>query len=161
MKFAADRVEGLLRVFRAVVDQWAAIGSDCIAKKFADSDLPLRRIVVQVADDFSTQKPEVVHVLANGLWGKTRGGQMLDEGSEAGHQLFSWRQVFFQPHPGARPAVQIAAVGGCIRGRCRGRSTVYFGNLRLENRPRHGIEHDSKSLPSSSRICLPTGPLWS
>jgi hypothetical protein len=37
---------------------------------------------------------------------------MFDEGPEASHQLFSWRQVFFQPHPGARPVVQIAAVDG-------------------------------------------------
>jgi Transposase len=76
------------------------------------------------------------------------------KGSEAGHQLFSWRQVFFQPHPGARPGVQIAAIGGCIGGRRRGRSSVYFGSLRLENRPRHGTAHDSKPMPSPSRVCL-------
>jgi hypothetical protein len=42
-----------------------ASATDCTSftKKFVDSDLPLRRIVVQVADDFSTQQPEVVHVL--------------------------------------------------------------------------------------------------
>ncbi len=57
---------------------------------------------------------------------------MLDEGSEASHQLFSWRQVFFQLHPGARPDVQIAAIGGCIGGRRRGSSSVYFGSLRLK-----------------------------
>ena len=44
---------------------------------------------------------------------------MLDEGPEASHQFFTWRQVFFQPHPGARPVVQIAAVGGSIEGRRR------------------------------------------
>ena len=39
---------------------------------------------------------------------------MLEEGPEASHEFFSWRQVLFQPHPGARPVVQIAAVGSCI-----------------------------------------------
>src|SRR5664280_2348900 len=63
-------------------------------------------------------------------------------------------QVFFQPHPGTRPVFQIVAVGGR---RCS--STVYLGSLRLENRPPHGIDQDSKSLPSPSRVRLPTRPL--
>src|SRR5271167_2290818 len=86
---------------------------------------------------------------------------MLDEGPEANHQFFSWGQVFFQPHPGVWPVVQIAAVGGSIGGGRRGSSTVYLGSLRLENRPHHGTDHDSKPLPSPSRIRLPARPLRS
>ena len=74
MEFAAGRVEGALVLFRAVVDQWAAVVTDRIAEKSLGSDLSPRGVVVQVADDFSTQQPEVVHVPANGLWGKARGG---------------------------------------------------------------------------------------
>src|ERR1039458_7696774 len=37
---------------------------------------------------------------------------MRDEGPEACQQLFARRHVSFQPHPRARPVVQIAAVGG-------------------------------------------------
>src|ERR1035441_9154303 len=66
----------------------------------------------------------IVHVPANGRRGKTRGGQMLDEGPEANHQCFSWGQVFFQPHPGTRPVFQIVAVGGR---RCRDRKSVVKG----------------------------------
>src|SRR5664280_229325 len=84
---------------------------------------------------------------------------MLDEWPEASNQFFTWRQVFFQPHPRARPVVQIAAVGGNIGGRRRGSRAVYFGSLRLENRPCHGTDHDFKLLPSPSRIRLPARPL--
>ena len=86
---------------------------------------------------------------------------MLDEGPEANHQCFSWGQVFFQPHPGVWPVVQIAAVGGSSGGGRQCSSTVYLGSLRLENRPHHGTDHDSKSLPSSSRVCLPARSLRS
>ena len=72
MEFAAGRIEGALLLFRAVVDQWAAFGMNRIAKKSLRSDLSQRRGVVKVADDFSTQHPEVVHVSAHGLRGKTR-----------------------------------------------------------------------------------------
>ena len=74
MEFAAGRIEGALLLFRAVVDQWAAVGMKHIAKKSRHSELCQRRGVVQIADDFSTQHPEVVHVPANGFRGKTRGG---------------------------------------------------------------------------------------
>ena len=72
MEFAAGRIEGALLLFRSVVDQWAAFGMNRIAKKSLRSDLSQRRGVVQIADDFSTQHPEVVDVPANGLRGKTR-----------------------------------------------------------------------------------------
>src|SRR5271157_2618410 len=72
VKFAAGRIEGALLRFRAVVDQWAAVGPNHIAQKALGSDLSPSRGVVQVADDFSTQQPEIVYVPANGLRGKTR-----------------------------------------------------------------------------------------
>ena len=53
-----------LLFFRAVVDQWAAVGPNHITKKFLGRDCPQSRVVVQLADDFSTQQPEIVHVPA-------------------------------------------------------------------------------------------------
>src|ERR1035441_5199562 len=61
---------------------------------------------------------------------------------------------------GVWPVVQIATVGRRI-GWCRRGGAVYLGSLRLENRPHHGIAHDSKSLPSPSRVRLPARPLRS
>ena len=72
MEFAAGGIEGALLLFRAVVDQWAAVGMKHIAKKSLHGDLSQRRGVVQIADDFSTQRPEVVHVPTHGLRGKTQ-----------------------------------------------------------------------------------------
>ncbi len=71
MEFAAGRIEGALLLFRAVVDQWAAVGMNRLAKKSLRSDLSQRWRVVQVADNFSTQYPEIVYVPANGLRRKT------------------------------------------------------------------------------------------
>jgi hypothetical protein len=67
VEFAAGRIEGVLLLFRAVVDQWAPIGMHRVAKKSLRSDLSQRRRVVQVTDNFSTQYPEIVYVPANGL----------------------------------------------------------------------------------------------
>src|SRR5216684_6734351 len=105
-----------------------------LAKKSLRSNLSQRGRVVQVADNFSTQDPKIVYVPAHGLRRKTGCGQMLDEWPEANHQLFTWRQVFFQSHPRARPVVQIAAVDRSIGGRRRGSSAVYSGSLGHENR---------------------------
>ena len=129
MEFAAGGIEGVLLLFRAVVDEWAAVGMNRLAKKSLRSNLSQRRGVVQVADNFSTQYPEIVYVPTHGLRRKTGCGQMLDEWPEANNQFFTWRQVFFQSHPRARPVIQIAAVGGSIAGRRRGSSAVYSGSL--------------------------------
>ena len=86
MKFAAGRIEGMLLLFRAVVDQWAAVGMNRLAKKSLCSNLSQRGRVVQVADNFSSQYPEIVDVPAHGLRRKTGRGQMLDEWPEANHQ---------------------------------------------------------------------------
>jgi hypothetical protein len=72
VEFAARRIEGVLLLFRAVVDQWSAVGMNRFAKKSLRSDFSQRRGVVHVADNFSTQYPEIVYVQANGLRGKTR-----------------------------------------------------------------------------------------
>ena len=71
MEFAASGVERALLLFRAVVDQWAAVGMNRLAKKSLRSNLSQRRRVVQVADNFSTQYPEIVYVPANALRRKT------------------------------------------------------------------------------------------
>ena len=67
VKFAAGRIEGVLLLFRAVVDQRAAVGMNRLAKKSLCSNLSQRGRVVQVADNFSTQYPEIVYVPAHGL----------------------------------------------------------------------------------------------
>jgi hypothetical protein len=71
VEFAAGRIEGVLLLFRAVVDQWAAVGMNHFVKKSLRSNLSQRRRVVQVADNFSTQYPEIVYVPANALQRKT------------------------------------------------------------------------------------------
>jgi hypothetical protein len=67
VEFAAGRIEGVVLLFRAVMDQWAAIGMNRLAKKSPRSNFSQRRRVVQVADNFSTQYPEIVCVPPNGL----------------------------------------------------------------------------------------------
>jgi len=59
VEFATRRIEGVLLFFRAVVDQWSAVGMNRLAKKSLRSDLSQRWRVVQVADNFSTQYPEI------------------------------------------------------------------------------------------------------
>ena len=59
-----------------------------IAKKSLRSDFSQRRGVVQVANDFSTEHPEVVHVLANGLRGETRFGKTA--------LIFSFRKLSYK-----------------------------------------------------------------
>jgi len=49
VEFAAGRIEGELVLFGAVVNQWAAVGINRIAKKSLRNDLSQRRGVVQVA----------------------------------------------------------------------------------------------------------------
>ena len=39
MEFAAGRIEGVLLLFRTVVDQWAAVGMNRLAKKSLCSNL--------------------------------------------------------------------------------------------------------------------------
>jgi hypothetical protein len=71
VEFAARRIEGVLLLFRGVVDQWATVGMNRLAKKSLRRDLSQRWRVVQVADNFSTEYPEIVYVSANDLRRKT------------------------------------------------------------------------------------------
>jgi hypothetical protein len=45
VEFAAGRIEGVLLLFRAVVDQWAAVGLNRLAKDSLRSNLAIVRIV--------------------------------------------------------------------------------------------------------------------
>src|SRR3954465_6787098 len=83
---------------------------------------------------------------------------IFEEGPEQGDQLFTRREIFFQAHPGTRPAVQIPAiVFQVITWRSGG--AVYFGSSRFYQLPLHAAtHHDSKSLPPVSGIRLSAGP---
>ena len=70
---------------------------DGIAEKPVRRQFPARRVIVQIADDFPAERPKVVHVLANGLWGEIRQGQMFNKGTYANHQSLAGRQIFFPP----------------------------------------------------------------
>ena len=72
VEFAASGVEGALIFFRAVVNQRTTVVLDGVAEKFLGRLLSERRVVVEVADDLSSQQPKIVHVTANGLGRKTR-----------------------------------------------------------------------------------------
>ena len=115
MEFAAGGVARALLLLRAVVKERATFLVDGMAQESVSGPLSERRVVVEMADDLSAQRPEIVHVPANGLRGKTRCCQVLDEGAETHHQSFTRRKIFFQPHPGARPMAQIAAGGRSAR----------------------------------------------
>src|ERR1019366_2336375 len=49
VEFAAGGIEGALLLFRAVVDQWSAVGPNDIMNKFLGRDLSLSRGVVEIA----------------------------------------------------------------------------------------------------------------
>lgn len=74
-------------------------------------------------------------------------------------RLLARRQIFFQPHPRAWPAVQIAAVILKVIARPGG-GAVYFGSSRRCPLPLHAPAHrDSKPLTPFSRIRLSSRPL--
>lgn len=95
MELAAGRVEGTLIGFRPVVYKRTTVLGDHITEKPFGRHFSQSRIFVQVADDLSTQQPEVVHVPANGPRSKTRCRQVLDEWPEASQQLLAGPQVSF------------------------------------------------------------------
>ena len=112
VELPAGGVEGALLIFPAVVDQRATILVYHIADELFCRKLSQRRVIVHLPDDLSAQYPQVIDVFANGLTGKIRRHQMLQERSQTGNEFFSWRQVFFPPHPGTRPISEIEAVAG-------------------------------------------------
>ena len=61
----------MLLVFRTVMNERAAVSVDRIAEQSVRRSLSERRVVVRVPDDFSTQQPKVVHMVANGIRGKS------------------------------------------------------------------------------------------
>jgi hypothetical protein len=67
VQLAASGVHGLLLFFRAVVYRRSPAFMDSVPKEPFRSSLSERGIVVQVADDLSAQRPEVVDVLVDGL----------------------------------------------------------------------------------------------
>jgi len=92
------------------VHGWTSVFMDGIAEELIGRPSSQRRIVMQDMGDFSSEAPQIVHVVANRLGREPRGSQILDEGAEADHQSLTRRQVLFQPHPGTGPVRQIPAV---------------------------------------------------
>ena len=68
VELPASGVEGSLFVFPAIVDQCSAVRVDHHGDQTFRSDLPQRRIFIQVSDDLSSENPEVVDVSLDGLF---------------------------------------------------------------------------------------------
>ena len=96
------------------MDQRATVYMDPLSEDTLDTDFSQRSGAVQISDDLSAEQPKVVYVLANGLAGKAGGSQMPDEGPEASHQFLTTRHVYFPPHPGAWPILQILTIRGKV-----------------------------------------------
>ena len=94
---------------------WTSVFMDGIAEELIGRPSSQRRIVMQDMGDFSSEAPQIVHVVANRLGREPRGSQILDEGAEADDQSFTRRQVLFptssrngasSPDPGSIPQRQ-------------------------------------------------------
>ena len=90
---------------------------------------------------------------SDGLRRQVRADQVLQKRPEARHQFLAPRQFFLCPHPRTGPSVQPSAVALQQGKRERG-GAVYRRDFRRRSLPPHGTHHDSKPLPSLSRICL-------
>ena len=77
--------------------RWPARFVDSIAEQLSSKPFSEGGIVVQVTDDLAAQRPQIVHVLTNGLGREAGGGQMLNERPETEDQRFPWRQIFLNP----------------------------------------------------------------
>ena len=86
-----------------------------LSENTIDIDFSQRMSVVQIPDELSAEQPKVIYVLANGIVGKAGGSQMPDEGPEASDQFLTTGQVFFPPHPGAWPILQIRTIRGKVQ----------------------------------------------
>src|SRR5712671_5556441 len=91
------------------MDRRAAVGVDGIADKPVDRNLSQGWIVMQVADDFSTQHPEVIHVHPNGLRGKTGCCQVFEEWAGS-------KPTVLRPAAGLFPAPSRSAANDPDRG---------------------------------------------
>ena len=155
MKSTAGGVEGALLFLRVAWNQRPTVFMDVVSEHTLDRRSSQRRGLIQISNDLAAQQPKIVHVSANGFLGKAQPNHVLNEGPETSYQSFARRQIFFPPHPGAWPALQIPAVGGNIQRGYRLGAAVYRGGLCCGTRARHGTDHDSKPLPSFSGIRLP------
>ncbi len=107
-----------------------------------------RRIVVEVSDEFPAEYPHVIDVFPDSPRCEGRRGEGFQEGPEQCDQLFARRQIFFQSHPGAGPAIEIPAVIFKVMTR-RGKQRGLFWKFALSLSSSHAAtHHDSKSLPS-------------
>jgi len=71
-EFAAGGFEGPLLLLRiAVIQQWSSLLQN-VEEEIFDGHFSEGRGFVQVADDFSSQQPKVVNVLAHGLGRKVQ-----------------------------------------------------------------------------------------
>ena len=67
VKLAAGGVEGALLVFTSVVNERTSVLMDCVADKSFRGELSQRRFFVDVADDLSAKKPQIVDMSLDGL----------------------------------------------------------------------------------------------
>ena len=107
--------------------------------------------------------PPSTHMLSTCFWmvlgDRSDAARYSRKGRNRTHQLLARRQIFFQPHPRAGPAVQIPAVMFQVVA-WRSGGAVYFGSSRRRHFPLHAAaHHDSKPLPPLSGIRLSAGPL--
>jgi hypothetical protein len=72
VELTAGGIQRALLLLRGVMNKRTTVFVDDIAEKEVRSHLSARRVVMQVTDDFSAEQPQIVHVPANGLRGKTR-----------------------------------------------------------------------------------------
>ena len=116
-----------------------------------------RRGLVQVADDFAPEHPQVIHVLANGLVGELAVAQVLEERPEARHEFLAGRNIFRESHPPLRPLVEVLAArhgNDGARGLRPGYGLRYGTAFRFPQAARHGTDDDSKPVLSVSGIRL-------
>jgi len=63
VKLAASRFEGPLLFLGCIVHERSAVRVHCFAREPLGGPLSQRRVVVEIADDLSAKRPEVVDVL--------------------------------------------------------------------------------------------------
>jgi hypothetical protein len=94
---AAGGVEGALPLLRAVVNERATVFVDHITEKLVSSLLSQRTGVIEVSDDLPAHQPKVAHMPANGLRGKSRRRQVLNEGRKQANSASPGGKSFSSP----------------------------------------------------------------
>lgn len=77
VELAASGIERDLLLLRAVMNERAALLMDLCAQQSGGREFSERRVFVEITDEFATQQPKVVDMLADGLGSKTGFGQTL------------------------------------------------------------------------------------